>query len=146
MSSARTRHLRSPDGIVVHLTSDTRDERRLLLSRAGQVDHPELYSDGPLPWRHTVNHPRFDGVHCSLLIDADTGELFLVDAWHRAALFSPTQHEALLRDHAERHRAWIGLLAQEREALSDETLDSDADDDQSSTAAALPALLITARV
>jgi hypothetical protein len=146
MNSARTLHLRSPDGIVVHLTSDIHDEHRLLMSRAGQVDHPELYGGGPLPWRHTIAHPRFDGVHCSLLIDADTGELFLLDAWHRAALFSHTQHEALLQDHAERHRAWIGLLAQEHEALSNEALDSDAHDDECPAAAALPALLIAARV
>src|SRR5690349_17627018 len=125
-SDARTRHLRSADGVVIQLMTDSRDEHLRLLSRPGQVDQPELYDHGTQPWSHTVPHPRFEGVHCSLVIDANTGGLFLLDSWRRTAL-AAEQREAFLNDHAERHRAWIDLLAApaHESGFEDEELEED---------------------
>jgi hypothetical protein len=141
-SDARTRHLRSADGIVVQLTTDLRDEDLRLVSRPGHVDQPELYDNGTQTWSHTVPHPRFEGVQCSLVIDTNTGELFLVDGWRRTAL-APEQRAAFLEDHAERHRAWLDLLAAPEHDDDDLEDDDEWDDenglpDSSGSSDALP--------
>lgn len=110
--------LRSAERVLVRLASDACDERVMLISSPCILDLGHTLASEPSRWRHTLDHPDFPEVRCTVLLQTASGRVELVDWWVRGAVLSD-RFAALVENHVQRHRHW--------EAAADSGLSADED-------------------
>jgi len=97
------------EDVLVHLQEDATREEVAIYSLPGRLDQFRWDDAACSPWSHAVPLCADGRGHAVVVVDPETGNVFVADVWERAALDS-ARFIRQLHDHARRHRAWRAAL------------------------------------